>query len=288
MKSIETKQMPLPEKFHNFCVELSTHVVLGGGVSFKQLGSEAAKCLKGFTLAEVLVTLGIIGVVSAMTVPTLMQNHQRKTYVTQLHKVYNEFQQASRRQITSRNALNLIESGVRSDADMGNFLKSQFKVIQDCTGSPSDCFADSYKNMNGAAVTAYSDAAAPCFVLASGAAICTKYNVSKLLFETGNSSIVNPSRPSTNPNYIQGLVGDLIVDINAKKGPNVVGRDIFVAGIYTDGSIKTALPGLKLVQPEDEIKTSLQKCQSATALARQSDASYCFAEIFSNNWEMNY
>lgn len=32
----------------------------------------------GFTLAEVLVTLGIIGVVSAMTVPTLMQNYQRK------------------------------------------------------------------------------------------------------------------------------------------------------------------------------------------------------------------
>lgn len=46
---------------------------------------------KGFTLAEVLVTLGIIGVVSAMTVPTLMQNYQRQSYVTQLHKVYNEF-----------------------------------------------------------------------------------------------------------------------------------------------------------------------------------------------------
>ena len=40
----------------------------------------------GFTLAEVLVTLGIIGVVSAMTVPTLMQNYQRQSYVTQLHK----------------------------------------------------------------------------------------------------------------------------------------------------------------------------------------------------------
>ncbi len=45
---------------------------------------------KGFTLAEVLVTLGIIGVVSALTVPTLMQNHQRKVFVTQLHKVYSE------------------------------------------------------------------------------------------------------------------------------------------------------------------------------------------------------
>ena len=36
----------------------------------------------GFTLSEVLVTLGIIGVVSAMTVPTLMNNYQRQAYVT--------------------------------------------------------------------------------------------------------------------------------------------------------------------------------------------------------------
>ena len=44
----------------------------------------------GFTLAEVLVTLGIIGVVSAMTLPTLVKNHQRQVYVTQLQKVVNE------------------------------------------------------------------------------------------------------------------------------------------------------------------------------------------------------
>lgn len=50
-----------------------------------------------FTLAEVLVTLGIIGVVSAMTVPTLMNNYQRQSYVVQLHKVYNEFSQVFER-----------------------------------------------------------------------------------------------------------------------------------------------------------------------------------------------
>ena len=44
----------------------------------------------GFTLAEVLVTLGIIGVVSALTIPTLVKNHQRQVYVTQLQKVVNE------------------------------------------------------------------------------------------------------------------------------------------------------------------------------------------------------
>lgn len=61
----------------------------------------------GFTLAEVLVTLGIIGVVSAMTIPTLMQNHQKKTYVTQLHKVYNELQQAFLQYRNDKNAVSL-------------------------------------------------------------------------------------------------------------------------------------------------------------------------------------
>lgn len=31
-----------------------------------------------FTLAEVLITLGIIGVVAALTIPTLMANHRKK------------------------------------------------------------------------------------------------------------------------------------------------------------------------------------------------------------------
>ncbi len=68
----------------------------------------------GFTLAEVLVTLGIIGVVSAMTVPTLMQNYQRQSYVTQLHKVYNEVSQAMVQYQNDRNALNLNEAGLNS------------------------------------------------------------------------------------------------------------------------------------------------------------------------------
>ena len=69
----------------------------------------------GFTLAEVLVTLGIIGVVSAMTVPSLMQNYQRQSYVAQLHKVYNESQQAAQMVLTDTNALDLKEAGLTTD-----------------------------------------------------------------------------------------------------------------------------------------------------------------------------
>ena len=77
--------------------------------------SRLCKVKFGFTLAEVLVTLGIIGVVSAMTVPTLMQNYQRKSYVTQLHKFYNELSQALVQYQTDRNALNYNPSANKDD-----------------------------------------------------------------------------------------------------------------------------------------------------------------------------
>ena len=39
---------------------------------------------KGFTLAEVLITLGIIGVVAALTLPSLITNYRKKQTVAQL------------------------------------------------------------------------------------------------------------------------------------------------------------------------------------------------------------
>ena len=49
---------------------------------------------KAFTLAEVLITLGIIGVVAAMTLPTLIQNYQKQVYLNQLKKNYAIITQA--------------------------------------------------------------------------------------------------------------------------------------------------------------------------------------------------
>ncbi len=48
----------------------------------------------GFTLAEVLITLGIIGVVAAMTIPTLMANTGRAEFKTAFKKVVSAVNQA--------------------------------------------------------------------------------------------------------------------------------------------------------------------------------------------------
>ena len=49
---------------------------------------------KGFTLAEVLITLGIIGVVAAVTIPTLIQNYRKHVVETRLEKFYSMINQA--------------------------------------------------------------------------------------------------------------------------------------------------------------------------------------------------
>ena len=107
-----------------------------------------------FTLAEVLVTLGIIGVVSAMTVPTLMQNYQRQSYVTQLHKTYNEFSQALLRYQTDRNAINLAEAGLTSQDAVNNFITTYFKNVKECDAM-NNCFASSYKGLDGSTIDNY-------------------------------------------------------------------------------------------------------------------------------------
>ena len=50
--------------------------------------------LSAFTLSEVLITLGIIGVVAALTIPNLMQNAQNKDLVSGYLKVHNTLSNA--------------------------------------------------------------------------------------------------------------------------------------------------------------------------------------------------
>lgn len=242
-----------------------------------------SNCKLGFTLAEVLVTLGIIGIVSAMTMPTLIQNHQRKVYVTELHKVYSEFQQATLAQINSRNAIDLLEAGVRNDNAFNSLITNQFKIVKNCTGNPSNCFADSYRNLSGGTATTYSDTSAPCYALASGAVICAKY-------ERGSST-------SNGLNLVgqsYDLVGSLIVDVNGKARPNIIGRDLFIMGIAKDGTLTKASKmstslGQATTTPHFSLtESTLQKCQKATSVAPNSKAAYCFDLILSDNWEMTY
>lgn len=255
------------------------------------------KATKAFTLAEVLVTLGIIGVVSAMTLPTLVKSHQRQVYVTQLHKVYNEFSQAGESYINSKNAINLSEAGIRTNAGIQEFVQSSIKTVKNCGSTFTDCFASEYQNMNGATMTNYNDSNASCYILPTGASVC--------LAKSGNGGGLGIG--------IGGINAiDLIVDTNSKQGPNILGRDLFIMAMGPDGSVVNSQyiydgdlascfqnydsnthigTGVTPGRPEscNEFESSLlQRCQNAKDMRTNGAGAACFAQLQKDGWQMEY
>ncbi len=233
--------------------------------------------INGFTLAEVLVTLGIIGVVSAMTVPSLMQNYQRQSYVTQLHKVYNELSQAGMSFINSKNALSMKEAGFNGNE--ATFLTSGFKVVKDCGVKADDCFAASYKSMTGATIEhIITNTMSKCVVIASGASMCLGNAVETGLGIDGKGTW----------NYGAARV---YVDINGQKGPNILGRDFFDFVLLEDGSAGAlnSLHGSGMDADLSTLKSNCQNYQKPTPAQQltENDGA-CFNYLLKNNWEMDY
>ena len=61
---------------------------------FKNLLTAKSSAKKAFTLAEVLITMGIVGVVAALTLPTVINNYKKKVVVTKMKKFYTTMNQA--------------------------------------------------------------------------------------------------------------------------------------------------------------------------------------------------
>ena len=81
-----------------------------------------------FTLAEVLITLGIIGVVAAMTIPTIVYKHQKMVSETAVKKFYTNINQAVLMAETQKGEERITWS-VTGTALYDNYLKDYLKVL---------------------------------------------------------------------------------------------------------------------------------------------------------------
>lgn len=118
----------------------------------------------GFTLAEVLITLGIIGVVAAMTLPTLVQNYKKQAYVNQLKKMIstleNGIRQASADEGVAINQTelfqNLLQGYCFDSSELQkryDIISKYFKVIgKDATNPDDFAFWGSIKLLDGSMI----------------------------------------------------------------------------------------------------------------------------------------
>ena len=105
------------------------------------------KCA-AFTLAEVLITLGIIGVVAAITIPTLISNHQKEVVGKRLQKFYSTMQNAFNFAMIDHGEMSYWEFPTKqNDGDqMSKFATTYIfpylKGVSQCdTNSNPECFS---------------------------------------------------------------------------------------------------------------------------------------------------
>ena len=113
---------------------------------------------KAFTLAEVLITLGIIGVIAAMTMPMINNKYREIKTVSKLTQTYSILQQAFQLAIKDESgpgSWNIIASSASGANNMAKPLISQMKLSQDCgtTSNPTigqNCISNTkMKYLNG-------------------------------------------------------------------------------------------------------------------------------------------
>ena len=169
----------------------------------------------GFTLAEVLITLSIIAVVSILTIPSVVKNYRYKSYAAAAQKTYAQITDAVQAIMTDEmesDDFNKTTAGVISSCTAGKetgacyFLRNYFKVNNDCGAAAlnTKCTAAAYKTPNG------TNAGVPfgehCIQNSNGATICLELNVAN-----GVTSV--------------------FIDVNGPAQPNITGLDVYVASI---------------------------------------------------------
>lgn len=178
-----------------------------------------------FTLAEILITLGIIGVVAAITMPVLIQNAKNKELQVQFKKTYSEFSQATQKFYADEGvSFPEYSRDVGSVEALKYFLKNYFKgaTVTDRT------------IWGGAGVNGNPDKSNYSPLTFNGTTkayqVC---DISGLRSELGGRFVAINDPPAASSD--NGPI--LCIDINGYKAPNRAGKDYFLFLFTVDGSL---------------------------------------------------
>ena len=243
---------------------------------------------KGFTLTEMIIVLGIVGIIAGLTIPALITNYNNKVFVSELKRVCSEIDLAAKQAIADEeaNADNFempninhetgevvsevdenanIESGFystnagmsTSNAEQGAryFLNTYFKHVD--TNCGQRCMAKSYKNphdnINNVAIIAFP----PPVGSGEKQFYCIK------LFS--GSSLCMAYRENA-------MVG--IIDVNGPNAPNRVGKDLFVLRISNNGDFEDFSPNSEDCNVRNDEYSN----------AYVNFASGCLSKVINNGW----
>ena len=127
---------------------------------------------KAFTLAEVLITLSILGVVAALTIPSLVNRQSEMAAIVKLKKAISQFEQVTEVYMAENEAQDI--KGLVKDSNCTG-LADYFKVVDTISTGQSKC---DFTTADGVEwVFSYNDTANKIYAIAYDSKTSPKYGV---------------------------------------------------------------------------------------------------------------
>ena len=184
---------------------------------------------KGFTLAEVLITLGIIGVVAAMTLPALIQKQQKKELEVEDKKSYATLYSSFNQVIADGYpvyVLNPTEERPDGDPNYNSEFVQQiynkYRKIRKITSKEKIDYTKNARNFNKSSTMS--------------SPRCSQYMYTDNAFITSDGSIISVMQNC-------GALWFTFDTNGLYKGPNALGHDIFI--FYSPKNTTKLLPADK-------------------------------------------
>lgn len=202
-----------------------------------------------FTLAEVLITLGIIGIVAALTLPAFIAKYQEKVRSEQLKTSYSILSQGFSKMLADDGVTDFSETSYAtklsdsnlSEEDEIEIFKKYFKTVvtvpykqqveENWPSGNAKYTGDICKKYAGKGSTWYLKGGKQC------------QGLRQTVYKLNNGALVRMSfcmyhyKRVENKGNLKQIIAELTVDVNGEQEPNTFGEDAFSFVVGQDGKL---------------------------------------------------
>ena len=223
-----------------------------------------------FTMAEVLITIGIIGIVAAMTLPGVIEGYQKAETINRLKKAYSVMAQAIELSEVQYESVKYWNFNQSPASFFNQYLKPHFAKINETTyGKISDKVQ--YTRPNGSVENNFT----PFY---SNALVVSTVDGMTFYITGGSTALTRKS-----------LL--LVLDLNGYKKPNRIGRDVFMFSISQEyGLVPYGYKGTcDMGNAYDTFDREYLKSAwryGCSKQAGETNGAFCSALIMTDGWEI--
>lgn len=187
---------------------------------------------EGFTFVEILLVFTIIGIIAGCVIPLLIQNVQDTYLKGAYKKAYSNLEQATKR-IMLDNAGTMKGIFLNTNNNASDEYKKYLDVVKTCSNSRGYCWSNTFYKLNGEVQ--------PYFYMNSydGWTWAGTLDSPGLALNNGMLLVFigwYGSNQSPNCSYAgDDDCGEIYMDVNGFKGPNTIGKDIFIVHVTSNG-----------------------------------------------------